>query len=198
MRAHHARYYTRFAEDAASYLAGPEELVWAGQLAREADNLHAALAWALDNDDVDVALRLTGLCAAHNVSYTEIGRALRASAETALRIPNAARHPAYPVVALQAGWDAHDRNEMDRAERFFDDAFSAFEQHGVEPPTNLWALRAGIAVNSGGREDGEEYRERSIAACRARGDTLGLATMLGAARRLPVAVGSARSDPERQ
>ncbi len=190
LRAHHARYYTRFAEGAASYLAGPDEIAWARQLAREADNLHAALAWALDHHDVDLALRLTGLCDAHNVSFTEIGRAMRASAEIALQIPNAARHPVYPSVVLQAGWDACERGEMDRAERYFDDAVIAFEQRGVEPVTNLWVL--GVGINSPGSEELAEYRERAIAACRARGDTLGLATMLAAQ-----AASASRSDQPR-
>ena len=50
-RARHAAYYVAFAERAAS---GPD----LGLLAEEHDNVRAALAWALERGDADVALRL--------------------------------------------------------------------------------------------------------------------------------------------
>jgi len=57
-RRRHAAWCLRLAERAGAELAGPEQGHWFARLDLELDNLRAALAWALERDDAETALRL--------------------------------------------------------------------------------------------------------------------------------------------
>lgn len=60
VKASHARWFLDLAERAERDLGGPLQETWLGRLAVEHDNLRAALAWAVDAGDGDVAQRLAG------------------------------------------------------------------------------------------------------------------------------------------
>ena len=60
VRRAHADYYLALAERAAPELRGPCEQEWLAHLAREHDNLRAALRWTLDAGEVEPAMRLGG------------------------------------------------------------------------------------------------------------------------------------------
>ncbi len=57
-RRRHARQYLAFGEAAAPHMLEADQGVWLARLDREHDNLRAALAWAIDSDEAEVALRL--------------------------------------------------------------------------------------------------------------------------------------------
>ncbi|HET8628208.1 MAG TPA: BTAD domain-containing putative transcriptional regulator, partial [Thermomicrobiales bacterium] len=57
-RRRHAAHYLALAAEAAPGLVGPEQSRWLARLAREQDNLRAALGWALDAGEATPALRL--------------------------------------------------------------------------------------------------------------------------------------------
>jgi predicted ATPase/DNA-binding XRE family transcriptional regulator len=57
-RARHAAWYLAFAERAAIALGGPDQSSWLDRLARDADNLRAALIWATARGDGALAVRL--------------------------------------------------------------------------------------------------------------------------------------------
>ncbi|HYO49039.1 MAG TPA: tetratricopeptide repeat protein [Chloroflexia bacterium] len=59
-RRRHAEYYASFAEAAGPELSGSEQNLWLGRVAREHDNLRAALRWTLDRGDVQTAARIAG------------------------------------------------------------------------------------------------------------------------------------------
>ena len=56
----HAEWFMALAEHAAELLGGPEQGQWLTRLEAEHDNLRAALAWAFDADNPELALRLSG------------------------------------------------------------------------------------------------------------------------------------------
>ncbi|HYP19627.1 MAG TPA: tetratricopeptide repeat protein, partial [Chloroflexia bacterium] len=56
----HAEYYASFVEVAGPELSRPEQNLWLGRVAREHDNLRAALRWTLDRGDVRTAARIAG------------------------------------------------------------------------------------------------------------------------------------------
>jgi predicted ATPase len=56
----HAQYFLTLAEEADPELKGPDQLEWLERLEAEHDNVRAALSWASERKDVEVALRLGG------------------------------------------------------------------------------------------------------------------------------------------
>ncbi|MCJ7672422.1 MAG: adenylate/guanylate cyclase domain-containing protein, partial [Acidimicrobiia bacterium] len=50
-RRRHAEHYAAFAADSGTALLGPDEIAWRHRLIEDADNLRAAVTWALDRDD---------------------------------------------------------------------------------------------------------------------------------------------------
>jgi DNA-binding CsgD family transcriptional regulator len=59
-RRRHAGFFLALAEDAEPRLRGAEDVEWLERLEREHDNLRAALSWALERGEVELALRLGG------------------------------------------------------------------------------------------------------------------------------------------
>jgi predicted ATPase len=178
IRARHAQYYTVLATAAAPKLAGPDEDLWAARLSNEAANLQGALNWALEHGDVDVALRLTTICAHHHVSTTEVGRSMRAGAEAATDLPGADTHTLYASALIQAGWDTLSHGGLDRAERFADRAFTACQHSEAELSAVYWSLRGALAVYHGHEDPGTDATTRVVAQYRATDDTIGLAEAL--------------------
>ncbi len=56
----HAEYYLSFAEDAERQLTGADQKNWLRRLEREQDNLRAALHWAIEHREVELAQRMAG------------------------------------------------------------------------------------------------------------------------------------------
>jgi len=56
----HAAYFCDWAERAERALHGPDQIAWLDQLDQEHANLRAALAWALEAGEADIAVRLSG------------------------------------------------------------------------------------------------------------------------------------------
>ncbi|MFI7036327.1 AfsR/SARP family transcriptional regulator [Microbispora rosea] len=56
----HAEFFARLAETAEPHLRGAEQIEWLARLSAEHDNLSAALRWACEEAEADLALRLVG------------------------------------------------------------------------------------------------------------------------------------------
>ena len=56
----HTQYFLTLAEDANPELRGPDQLEWLERLEAEHDNMRAALSWAAERKEVEVALRMGG------------------------------------------------------------------------------------------------------------------------------------------
>jgi predicted ATPase/transcriptional regulator with XRE-family HTH domain len=54
----HAAHFLRFAEEASAHQTGAQQAQWHARVAAEHDNFRAALRWALDSGDTDIAIRL--------------------------------------------------------------------------------------------------------------------------------------------
>ncbi|TQS17550.1 BTAD domain-containing putative transcriptional regulator [Microbispora hainanensis] len=60
VRLAHAEFFARLAETAEPHLRGAEQIEWLARLSAEHDNLSAALRWACEEAEADLALRLVG------------------------------------------------------------------------------------------------------------------------------------------
>jgi predicted ATPase len=58
----HAEYFLTLAEEAYPELKGPDQLEWLEHVEAEHDNMRAALSWALERREAELALRLGALC----------------------------------------------------------------------------------------------------------------------------------------
>src|SRR5439155_21842661 len=57
----HALYYLALAEEAEPHLKGAQQVLWWRRLEREQENLRAALTWLIDQEEGELALRLSGV-----------------------------------------------------------------------------------------------------------------------------------------
>jgi predicted ATPase len=60
LRRRHLAYYVALAEEAGPKLVGAEQVAWSERLAREQDNVRAALEWAVERGEAGLGLRLAG------------------------------------------------------------------------------------------------------------------------------------------
>ena len=114
VRARHAHYYLELAEEADAELSGPQEEIRLLQLERDHYNLQAAIQWALDEDESEVALRL---CAAlwkfwHVHGYQSEGRRwIRLVLVRTAEIET----PARVKTLYGSGWLDYDQGDLEQA-----------------------------------------------------------------------------------
>jgi non-specific serine/threonine protein kinase len=126
----HASLFLALAEDAEPKLQGPEDVEWLERLETEHDNMRAALSWARERGEDEVALRLAGALGwfweAHG-HYSEGRRWLEEALAQDDRASVAAR-----VKALHrlSGF-ASDQQNLDRAEALAREGLKLSEQAGL-------------------------------------------------------------------
>jgi predicted ATPase len=104
LRARHADHYIEFAGVACRGIWGPKQLDWGARLAREHDNLLAAMAFALDTQDVERAMGL--LCAVPGVGF-QVDNPVVFDPAAVLALRGAAEHPGSArALMFSAGWAA--------------------------------------------------------------------------------------------
>jgi predicted ATPase/class 3 adenylate cyclase len=153
VRRRHADYYVSFSEAAGAYLVGPHQVEWSRTLLCDADNLRAALDWAVEAPSPEHALRLVAPLA-HEGS---IGDAAKEWAPVAIAIPGAEDDALFPAVAAWAAWSAALAGEFERA----DELIATGERARAAlhaPPAPLARARAVLALT---RRDYELCREAS-------------------------------------
>ncbi len=93
LRLRHARYYLALAEESEPALPGPAQAVWLRRLAREHDNMRAALGWLLEQQLAEAAVRLAGALGRFWEAYDYL-REGREWLVATLSLPGAATLPA--------------------------------------------------------------------------------------------------------
>jgi predicted ATPase/class 3 adenylate cyclase len=178
VRDRHARYFATFVDSmAAEHARTPSSFEWDTELDREADNLRAALAWSVDRQDADSALRLLGNI---NIpSMSAVFLAFRPFADAVVALPGVDENPNLPGALIAAAWGAYQRNQPELAIRQSDAALDAAARLGVEPDPRHWTVRAFVAMAQGALDDHLDYVGRAAEAHRVRGDDAGLAIALG-------------------
>jgi predicted ATPase/class 3 adenylate cyclase len=167
IRQRHAEHYVALVEEAGPHLLGRDELDWVGRLEPELDNLRTALAWAVDNDRADLALRLVAPLAQHGV---RLGNAAMPWAELALTAPGAAQHAQFPAVAAWAAWAALFRGDFALSAERSEQAFAVQDALGLPERPSLHQAPATAALFSGRLDDAVAEAQRWVDLARAAQD----------------------------
>jgi tetratricopeptide (TPR) repeat protein len=122
LRGRHAEYYCEVEAVLGERLGGPEELDAHRRVAAERDNLLAAVNYAIDSADVDLALRLVR----HNPApVMQLGFALYSPIATILELPGATGHDLYPYGLAVSAATTTGRGELDHVEDSCKEALQA-------------------------------------------------------------------------
>jgi hypothetical protein len=129
LRRRHAEYYRELVGLLADQMEGPQQLDAGHGLFAELDNLLAAVKYAIDITDVDLALRLVRHMAGVEMQQ---GFAVRVPVQAVIGMPGATGHDLYPyALALSAGMSAT-HGELERVEDACQEALDAARRLGSD------------------------------------------------------------------
>jgi Tfp pilus assembly protein PilF len=191
----HAEYFLTLAEEAYPELKGANQLQWLERLEAEHDNMRAALSWALEGKEVEVALRLGGALSwfwSMRGYYGEGRRWLEAALAMDGRVS-----PEVRAMALAgAGALAWDQGELDRAQEACEEGLQLLANEAREASeAKLWLL-VWLGFMAWEREElgrATQLLEESLALSREMSDTYWLASSLS----FLAVVSHSRGDSER-
>jgi predicted ATPase len=142
LRQAHAEYYAALAVQDERGLRGPDEGRWTTGLDAELDNLRAAHRWAVEQEDADLALRLSaGL---YRYVLYQFRDEVVSWGETALELPGADTHPMFSAVCGAVGEGLTARGELSRANALAERALARVAD--PDDPRRIPALKVLTAV----------------------------------------------------
>ena len=180
IRRTHAEYFLTLAEEANPQLRGPHQLQWLDRLEAEHDNMRAALSWALERNEAEVALRLGGALWGFWFvrDYHSEGRRWL---EAALTIDGRGSPGSRAMALAGAGWLAEDQGDYDRAKEACQEGLELLEHEAREASEAKLLLLACLGWVAWHREElgqASELLEKGLALSREMSDTYWLASSL--------------------
>jgi predicted ATPase len=158
LRTCHCDYYTEFAGVVRGHSYGAGQVEWGVRLARDHDNLQAAMAFALDTHDVERALRL---CCNLPDLWLQVDEPVVFDPEAVLALAGATGHPASAVALMLAGVQAYMRGNDPLALERCDQALAAQQRLGPTPDSHLAMLaselRALVAMDARAQRESVEH-----------------------------------------
>jgi predicted ATPase/class 3 adenylate cyclase len=171
LRARHCDHYTQFAGVVREQSYGPGQVEWGVRLARERDNLHAAMAFALATRDVERALAL--VCSLP-FWVLQVDDLVFFDPEPVLVLPGATDHPGSAVALVDAARQAWRRGDDPVALALCEQALAAESRLGPAPDSHVEMLvvdvRGSVATDNGAQRTAADHW--LDAASRARADDL--------------------------
>jgi predicted ATPase/class 3 adenylate cyclase len=131
-RDRHARYFVERGRTITEGLLGPDQIVWGNRHLAEHENFQAAMAHALDTQDLDLAV---GLLVNAAFAFQVVRYVLRLPADPVLALPGAREHPGFPVALMRAASEAVERGELALAEELVQHAIDGERALGVPAPS---------------------------------------------------------------
>ena len=195
MKRAHAESFLSLAEEAEPELKGPDQVEWLGRLEAEHDNMRAALSWALQQGEAELALGLGGALwwFWRRRGYFSEGRRWL---EEALAIDER-RSPGSRAMALAGlGMLAVEQGDVDRVQEACEEGLELLAHDGSEASwAKIYFLSASgyVALSKEDYERATQLYEESLALSREMRDDWALAfSLFGMAL-----VSHRRGDPER-
>ena len=176
VRRHHARFYLTLAEEAEPGLNDPDRLAWLQQLRSEQDNMRAALSWAVEREEAELALQLAGSVRSDWSGFGEVRGWLEAALGIRVQASVAARLKALSHLKWFAFW----QGDFARAETAAEESLNLSRQTGdAEGVAASLRLLADVAIQDrGDYQRAMKLYEEGLAVCRERGYTGELAQYL--------------------
>jgi len=178
-RRRHATFFLALAEEAEANLRGPEDVEWLESLEREHDNMRAALSWALEREEAELALRLAGVLGtfwqAHG-HWSDGRKWLEATLAGDKRASAAAR-----IKALEALlWMTYDQFDLNRMEAVAQEAMELSAEAEIDSSlaASIRIMLACPAWIGGDYERGKELLEESLTLSGEAGDKVMIAEAL--------------------
>ena len=179
VRDRHAAYLVRLAERAASHLEGADQAIWLDRLARDDDNIRAALAWAYDREDADLGLRLVR---ALTIYWFVRGHLVEGYEQTIrfAELPGSTALPTLRGDALNAaGFLAREYGDYERAYAAGRESLALSHQlNDRKRAADALANLGYVALQQGKHGDAQELFQRSLATNRELGNRQGIADSL--------------------
>ncbi len=179
LQARHAAFCLRLAEQAASELAGPQQLDWLTRLETEHANLRGALAYLLAAAESERALRLaTAIARFWEVrGYVSEGREWLHKALAQLKTHPLVHNDGTEAKALRAaGWLAWRQGDSAQARALLEDAVHLFAQAEEEIGLAEALQSLGVVVmDLGDYPTAQQHLEQSLYLCRTLEYTVGIA-----------------------
>jgi predicted ATPase/DNA-binding CsgD family transcriptional regulator len=171
VRRRYATFFLAFAEEAEPRLRGPEDAEWLERLEEEHDNMRAALSWALETGEVELALRLAGVLGifwqAHG-HWSDGRKWLEAALARYKRASAAAR-----IKALEAlSWLTYDQFDIECMAAVAQEGMKLSAEAEIDGSlaASLRIMLASPAWLGGDYQRGKELLEESLALGRKAGD----------------------------
>jgi len=179
VRDRHAAYLVGLAEVAASHLEGADQAIWLDRLAREDDNIRAALAWAYERKDADLGLRLVR---ALTVYWFVRGHLVEGYEQT-IRFTGLPESAALPILrgdALNAaGFLAREYGDYERAYAASRESLALSHRlNDRKRAADALANLGYVALQQGKHGDAQDLFQRSLATNRELGNRQGIADSL--------------------
>lgn len=124
----HAKYYAELAARSYEGLRGRDEARWVHVIEQEFDNIRAAHAWAMANEDLDIALGLPFDLIPF--ASWRIRAEIFGWADAAIALPTAETSTRYPEACIASAWESGMRGELDRAEDLAKRAIAKLTESG--------------------------------------------------------------------
>jgi predicted ATPase len=187
----HAQYFLTLAEEANPELKGPDQLEWLERLEVEHDNMRAALSWALERTEVELALKLGGALWLFWLlrDYHSEGRRWL---EEALAIEGAGSPGSRAMALAGAGWLATEQGDLDRAKQTCEEGLALLEHEAREASEAKLNLLSCLGFMAWQREElgqASELLEEGLALSREMSDTWWLAYSLFLLALVPQSLG---------
>jgi tetratricopeptide (TPR) repeat protein len=177
----HAEYFLALAEEAEPGLWGPEDAAWLDRLEQEHDNMRAALSWAIEHEEAELALRLGGALRWFWFMEGHYGEGRR-WLEAALGKDRGAAAEARARALEGVGWLASGQGDLDRAQAAAEEGLKLTTEAGlgdVVAADLQNVLGEAVARQRGDYEWAVELLEESLALHRGAEDRRGIAWSLG-------------------
>ncbi|HET9223432.1 MAG TPA: tetratricopeptide repeat protein [Roseiflexaceae bacterium] len=178
LKRRHMTYYLALAETAAPEITGPQQQAWLDLLEQDHDNVQAALQWALDQRELETALKfcraLWKFWQCH--SYYSVGRRWM---DAVLAKSRLLRLPVRSQVLCGAGWLAFSQNDNVRASALFDESLALARE--LHDPCNMAMALHGVGEMAQLQGDYSRARalyDESLALFRELGETVEIAWSL--------------------